>query len=77
MDNTAKIPVSLWAVIQRINRILAMENKLLLESSGHQEKEDFGDWYIIDPLTKAVTVRNCEIEELARKVGALKPNETI
>lgn len=75
--DTAKIHVSLWAVTQRINRILAMENKLLLESSGHKAKSDLGDWYIMDTNSNTITSRDCEIEELAREVGALKPNETV
>jgi len=75
--DTAKMQVSLWAVIQRINRILAQKNKLLLESNGNKEKSDNGDWYIMDTKTKTIIARNCEIEELAREIGALKPNETV
>lgn len=75
--NAAKMHVSLWAVTQRINRILAQKNKLLLESGDHKTKADNGDWYIMDTSTNTITDRNFEIEKLAREVGALKFNETV
>lgn len=75
--DTAKIPVGVWAVVQRINRILAKENKLFMESLDAKSKLSWGDWYIKDAVTNTVITCHCGIEGVAREVGALKPNETV
>jgi len=67
----AKIPVSLRAVTQRVNRALAKEGQKFMKSRNGD------DWYIVDTNRNTVVASGCSIEIVAREVGALKPYEEI
>jgi hypothetical protein len=69
-----KVPISIQAVIQRINRKLAAKGQILMAT--RRWKLDYGDYYILD-LSGNVMDANIDPEELARKLGVLKERENV
>jgi len=73
--DTSKIPVTERALTQRINRVLAKEGQQLTKNRSERWKSDLGDWYVIDTNANVVTRQHCNVEELGKETGALKPHE--
>jgi hypothetical protein len=67
------IPISTRAVVQRVNRLLKAEGKELRRTRGVFAERDFGDYHIICDGT--VISDHIDLEEFARKNGALEPYE--
>jgi hypothetical protein len=78
MAKTKKMraPVSLRAVIQRINRKLRPD-KTLKASRGEPARLDVGAFYVVDHRTNAIQQRDVDLEALARELGVLKPWEEV
>ena len=71
----AKAPVSLRALMARLNRHLARERKLLKMSRG-QAKESLGQCYLVHLDSGSVT-KNVDPVVTARRLGLLKPWEEV
>lgn len=69
--------VSANALKQRINRILAKDNQKFLASRSWQEKQNLGDFHIIDTWTNTVTAWFCNLEDTGRELGALRQHECL
>lgn len=73
--DSTKAPVSLRALMARLNRHLEREGKILKLSRG-QAKEALGDCYLVHLDSGSVT-KNIDPVETARKLGLLKPWEEV
>jgi hypothetical protein len=66
------------SVLYRVRRRLKAEGKNLRRSAeGSSGIAELGRYYVIDAATNSVLERNIDLEALARKVGALRPSETV
>jgi hypothetical protein len=70
------VPVSLGATIQRINRILAREQRAL-RITRDRWRDDLGDFYILDRSQNSVVQTHVDLEVLAREMGLLRPWEKL
>lgn len=73
-----KVVVSQRAVLQRINRKLAKDDRKLCKSRGWRVQSSLGDYYILDTYKNVVTdyrISNSNIEDMAREMGALREYE--
>jgi hypothetical protein len=73
-----QIPVTLSALIARINRALAKDDRTLRKNRHGPYMERFGDYYIVDTQRNFVVFENAgSPEELGRELGVLKPWEKV
>ena len=72
-----KVPVSMRAVIQRINRKLADDDEVLKTTRGERARFDLGDYYILDQRRNFIAAKYVDPEELARKIGVLAEWEEV
>jgi hypothetical protein len=66
-----KVPVSERALIQRINRKLAQEDKCLKAPRGLAAKSSLGDFYILNWARNFIVDTKVDLERLGRKLGVL------
>lgn len=71
--------VSECAIEARVRRALAREGEVLRKTRPGNTwvKVDLGDYYTEDPRTRFATRRHCDLEQLARECGVLRPGEVI
>src|SRR6266699_4277173 len=77
MEKKPKVPVTRRAVIARLNRKLAYENKILRGDRGASAWGQRGEFHVVDTKLNAVTARNVDVESLARKLGVLRDWEAM
>jgi len=70
-----KVPVSYRAVLARVNRILAKEEKAFRVSRSQGERSNLGDAYILDTSKNEVVDSRVSLKDLAAKLGAIKAFE--
>jgi hypothetical protein len=71
-----KKKVQLHALMMRINRQLRDSQKQLRRSRlGTRDRDVLGEYYIFG--ARGIIKHHVNVEELARKIGALKPGEEI
>ena len=70
-----KVPVSHRAVLARVNRILAKEEKTFRVSRSQGERSNLGDAYILDTSKNEVVDSRVSLKDLAAKLGAIKAFE--
>lgn len=75
MPNQKKVPVTERALIQRINRVLAKDDKVLKASRNSDPST--GRYFIIDVNINGITATNCDLEALGRELEVLKPFEEL
>lgn len=68
-------PVSLPALMARINRKLAHEDQQLRATRGLRARSDFGDYYIVDRSRNSVVDTRVKPVALARELGVMTPWE--
>ena len=71
------VPVSMRALIQRINRKLKPENETLKVLRGDRWRNDLGNYFIVDFYRNVVVAQHVEPEKLGRELEVLKPWEHI
>jgi hypothetical protein len=74
---TKKVPVTMRAVIQRLNRHLAHRDEKLKAYRGERDRFNMGDYYIIDVSENVVLVKDVDPEQKAREAGVLKAWEKV
>jgi len=71
-------PVTELAVKRRLNRRLSEKGKCLRKCSSNSPwLNELGNYYIAEINTSNVLQTEVDLEELARKEGAMKSGETI
>jgi hypothetical protein len=73
-----KIPVTMRALIQRINRKLAADDEKIVAARNERVRMDYGDWYVVDTRThRGANSTHVDPKALARELGVLKPWEQV
>lgn len=77
----AKVPVSLRAVVQRINRRLREKGQTLRKIRGmeavYRAQRGLGQWYVADVNRNRIVREYADVEELARQLDVLDPWEAL
>jgi len=71
------IPVSEQALMRRINRVLAKENRVLRKPRGKQWWKDLGDYYVVDSSSNYLLKGHVDIEEFGRELEVLSLFEVL
>ena len=75
------VPVTMRAIVQRINRKLAADGyRRLKQSRGRPWKYldcDVGKWFLVDGSRNCVERAQVNPEEFAKELGVLKPSERV
>ena len=78
MSKGQKAPVTMRAVIQRINRKLKADDEQLRATRGEgNAQRELGDYYIVDFNRNSVMRKDVDPAKLARELGVLKPWEEV
>ena len=72
-----KAKITKHALIQRINRKLAKDGKILKARRSEKVISDLGDYFIVDLYHNSIKGHHIEIEELGRELEVLKPYEIV
>jgi hypothetical protein len=75
--STRTVPVTLRAVIQRINRKLRADEQTLKVTRGARWRGDLGDYYIVNANRNHVVATGVDPVELGRELGVLRPWESV
>lgn len=74
---TTKVPVTMRALIQRLNRALAKDGQQLKAYRTAPEHPDFGLYYSVDVNRNSIKAEHVDPEKWARDMGVLKPYEMV
>jgi hypothetical protein len=77
MTHEAGIPVTERALIQRINRVLRRDGRILKATRGEHSLREVGQYYILGFDRNAVRTLHVDIQELARELGVLRSFERL
>ena len=72
IDNGRKVPLTMRALIARINRKLAKQDKCLKTARGAALRSNFGDYYVLNWRRNVVTQQHIDPVTLARELGVLQ-----
>jgi hypothetical protein len=73
-----KVPVTMRALIQRINRKLTTERGYVIKKTrGNRWRGELGDYYAVDPKRNCVVSEYIEPEDLGRELGVLRDWEKV
>jgi hypothetical protein len=76
--NKTKAPVSLRAVMARVNRKLAKEDEMLRRCrSDSRGWHELGDFYVVDVSRNCITDKQVDLEALAREMDVLAKWEQV
>ncbi len=71
------VPVSERAVIQRINRALALQGQKMRKTRGWRAHHELGDYYVVVPSRNFIVAQNIDLEAFARELEVLAPYERL
>jgi hypothetical protein len=71
------VPVTERALVQRINRLLANHGQQLQKARGNTARLELGDYYTINVHQNFVVQKDVGLEELGRRLNALRPYESL
>ncbi len=77
MAKQEKAPVSLRALIQRINRALKADDWKLKATRGVRGRSSLGDYYIVNPNRNWIVKARIDPETLGRELGVLHAYERV
>lgn len=78
MDNNRRtVPVTMGALIKRINRVLNKYDEVLKVTRGQRMLFDVGQFYIINWRTNWIIDKYIDPEQLGRELGVLKEFEYV
>jgi hypothetical protein len=72
-----KVPITLRALLQRINRRLAERGQVLKKARGEAERAHAGDYYIVDTNRAILIETHVDPEALGRKLDTLRSWESV
>ena len=70
MAKQSKVPVTMRALVQRINRNLA-EKEMQLKKSRGRLRSDVGEYYVLDINRNFIAKQHVDPEDLGRRLGVL------
>lgn len=72
------VPVSESTLVRRVNRRLDRDGqRLFVNRVGCRAELQLGRYYILDTSLRIADATHCDLEDLAREVGALKAYERL
>jgi hypothetical protein len=71
------VPVTMRAVLQRLNRKLAKEDEKMAKARGARARFDLGEYFILDTERNFVKCTNVDPVAFAKDYGVLADWETI
>lgn len=74
---TTTVPVTMRALIQRINRKLRPDDEMLKVARGERARAQLGDYYAIDFNRNIVTAQHVDPEKWGREMNVLAPWEHV
>ena len=72
-----RVPVTMRALVQRINRRLRKEEEMLRKARGTRWWRDLGEWYIVNFNRNTIVAGHVDPKELGRELGVLRNWETV
>jgi hypothetical protein len=72
-----RVPVSMGALVQRINRKLKQDEEVLHKTKGARALIDLGDYYVRNWRTPNIVDDHVDPEVLGREMGVLKEYERV
>lgn len=66
------VPVTIRALVQRINRKLAADGEILKASRGERARKDLGEYFVLNVRAGTVTKPAADPEGLGRRLGVLR-----
>lgn len=70
-------PITMRALMQRVNRVLRKENQILRKTRGTRWSSDLGEYYAVDLGSNVVTAAHVDPEVWAREMGVLRADERL
>ena len=77
MPKRPKMPVTMRALTQRVNRKLKPDLEMLRVTRGAQMQQDVGDYHVIDFRKNWITHKHVDPEQMARDMGVLHEWEEV
>jgi hypothetical protein len=77
MSKRKGVPVTMRALIQRVNRKLATDGEVLKTTRGARAHQELGDYYVLNVRMNAVARHDVDPEALGRRIGVLRPWEYV
>lgn len=74
---TGLVPVTVRAVLQRINRKLAPESQVVRKTRGSRAIQDLGEYYLLDWNRNVVLDSRVDVERLGRKLKLVGDWESV
>jgi hypothetical protein len=71
------VPVTTRALLQRINRVLAKQHKVLKKARGARAPQDLGEWFYLDANRNVVLATHVDVEAFGRELEVLDPFEKL
>ena len=71
------VPVTMRALVQRINRALAQDDEALKKTRGARAIQELGDYYVLDFNRNALVEKDVDPEEFGRELGVLQDYERL
>jgi len=72
-----KVPITMRALIQRINRKLAQDDEVLHAARSERARQDVGDYFVVDIRHGGINHKNVDVDALGRDLGVLRPWEEV
>lgn len=77
MKTVRKVPITMRALTQRINRKLAEDDEQLKKAGSAKSRQEVGDYFIINVRLNAVVRLDVDPEALGHKLGVLREWESV
>ncbi len=77
MAKVKTIPITMRALLQRINRCLDKEDRQLKKAVGARLQQDVGEYYIVDRRLNAVLRYDVDPVEMGRELKVLEAWERV
>lgn len=75
---TQKVPITMRALLQRINRKLSAEGHEQVKTTrGDRWRSELGDYYVVDLNRNMITAKHVKPVEWGRELGVLREWETV
>lgn len=71
-----KVPVSTRALMQRLNRAMRDDERMVKATRGERARIDLGWYYVLDWNRNSVVDTNVDLAALGKEYGVLKDYET-
>lgn len=75
--NRPKLPITLRALLQRIDRALAKKDQCLKKTLSEQAVCELGEYYIFDRNKMVALKDHVDPEALGKELGVLNPYEGV